>query len=699
VSRAPAVQLRGDALVTPGPRRAGTLTGVTALLTAPPIGEGPAHTPTAKHAELIRAVVLSRIIRRLEQPDGHTGDLAWLDSYLRLLDPDSGAEPVLGSDPAAVERHWTDRLDAYEFTLGDAGLGGLSPWLRLERTDALFVCAAGLVEDDMRFGSLFASLQAPLRSRRPCIGLLNWLISDAAEEHALVARGERLARRGIVAAGDQDEPRAEWVVRVPPAVGELLRSGRIDPTTLPTGLAFAPAYTFPAPDETWVDAGAADQVRGLPALLASGVLSAVVVRGLGHSGRRTILGSAAAELGRDLLLIDHAVATAEAWQTFAALTDLGQLLPVIRCQPGLDAPLELDVPAGVFGTVGVLAPPGGGLTGHLLRRSVTIDLGAPDPDARRRLWVEAGLDPVRDDLADITATFLLTAGNIVLASEQLAAVPPPVRSTDVRDAVRQVHRHQLEPLAARLDPHLTPVPVLDPIAAEEVDALLLRCRHRERLAAAQATAGRGLRALFSGPSGTGKTLTARYLAGCLSLDVYRVNLASVVNKYLGVTERNLDTVFSVAEELGVILLLDEGDALMTRRTDVGDANDRYANLETNFLLQRLEAYSGIVLITSNAAGRIDQAFQRRIDITVDFQPPGAEQRWQIWAAHLPPDHDVGDRLLTDVARRCTMTGGAIRNVAVHATLLALDAGVPVDEAALLKALRREYRRTGGTYPL
>lgn len=671
---------------------------MTALLTAP-VGEGPGRTPAARHAELIRAVVLARIIRRLDQPEGHTGDLAWLGSYLRLLDPHGESEPTLGRDPADVERYWTDRLDAYEFALGGAGLGRRSPWLRLEREDAMLVCAAGLIEDDIRFGSLFASLQAPLRSRRPCIGLLNWLLRDAADEHALVAIGERLARRGILAVGDRDEPRAEWVVRVPLPIAELLRTGRIDPATLPTGMTFAAAEGFPAPPETWVHPVVAERVAGLPTLLGSDTLSAVVVRGLGRSGRRTILGSAAAELGWDLLVIDHATASPETWQIFGALTDLGQLLPVIRCQPGPDAPLELPVPAGTSRTVGVLAPPTGGLTGDLLRRSVTIDLNPPGPGARRRLWLAAGLDPARDDVDEITDTFLLTPGNIVLAAEQLAASGPPVRTTDVRDAVRQLHRHQLEPLAVRLEPHLAPIPVLDPVAAEEVDALLMRCRHRERLAEAQATAGRGLRALFSGPSGTGKTLTARYLAGCLGLDVFRVNLAGVVNKYLGVTERNLDTVFSVAEELGVILLLDEGDALMTRRTDVGDANDRYANLETNFLLQRLEAYSGIVLITSNAAGRIDHAFQRRIDITVDFQPPSAEQRWQIWAGHLPRDHEVGDRLLTDIARRCPLTGGAIRNVAVHATLLALDAQAPVDEAALLAALRREYRRTGGTCPL
>ena len=243
-------------------------------------------------------------------------------------------------------------------------------------------------------------------------------------------------------------------------------------------------------------------------------------------------------------MIDHAVAAAEAWQTFAALTDLAPLLPVIRCQPGLDAPLELGVPDGISGTVGVLAPPGGGLTGELLRRSVTIDLGPPDPDARRRLWVDAGLDPARDDLADITDTFLLTPGNIVLAAQQLAARPTPVRSTHVRDAVRQLHRHQLEPLATRLDPHLTPVPVLDPVAAEEVDTLLLRCRHRERLAAAQATAGPRRARPVQRPErhrqDPGRPVPRRLpLARRLPGRTW----PRVVNKYIGVTERNLDTVF------------------------------------------------------------------------------------------------------------------------------------------------------------
>ena len=138
---------------------------------------------------------------------------------------------------------------------------------------------------------------------------------------------------------------------------------------------------------------------------------------------------------------------------------------------------------------------------------------------------------------------------------------------------------------------------------------------------------------------------------------------------------------------------------MTGRTEVGNANDRYANLETNFLLQRLETFEGIVITTSNASNRIDAAFQRRIDVTVEFLPPDADARHQIWAAHLPSDHAVSPQLLEEVARRCALTGGRIRNAALHACLLALEGDRPVVDEDLGAAIQREYRRMGATFPL
>jgi SpoVK/Ycf46/Vps4 family AAA+-type ATPase len=173
----------------------------------------------------------------------------------------------------------------------------------------------------------------------------------------------------------------------------------------------------------------------------------------------------------------------------------------------------------------------------------------------------------------------------------------------------------------------------------------------------------------------------------------------VVNKYIGETEKNLERVLSRAEELDVILLLDEGDALLTKRTSIHNANDRYANLETNYLLQRLESFEGILIVTTNAVERIDNAFHRRMDVVVDFRPPDAAERWSIWQMHLPPTHDVDSSALTELATRCVMTGGQIRNAALHAAVLALDRREPVSFSHLEPAVRREYRKMGGTCPL
>jgi SpoVK/Ycf46/Vps4 family AAA+-type ATPase len=204
--------------------------------------------------------------------------------------------------------------------------------------------------------------------------------------------------------------------------------------------------------------------------------------------------------------------------------------------------------------------------------------------------------------------------------------------------------------------------------------------------------------MFTGPSGTGKTLAARLLAATLGKDLYRIDLSATVNKYIGETEKNLEHAFSAAEELDVVLLLDEGDALMTARTDVATANDRYANLETNFLLQRIETFNGILLVTTNAADRVDKAFSRRMDVVVAFRTPDNVQRYDILRMHLP-DHAVNDDLLQEIAHRCMLTGGQLRNVALHAQLLALQSGGCVSDDDLRAALLREYRKTGAPCPL
>jgi SpoVK/Ycf46/Vps4 family AAA+-type ATPase len=365
---------------------------------------------------------------------------------------------------------------------------------------------------------------------------------------------------------------------------------------------------------------------------------------------------------------------------------------------------------GYRGTLGITMSRAGGIDGGAMHNALTLTLPAPGPEQRRLFWQKTNL-PMRANDAEMAAErFLLTGGRIahvarLAHNNMLLAGRAQATPEDVRNAMRAANRQALETLA-------TPLKavagwsslVVAPRVAEELDVLEARCQARERLLQHVGPAfahnlNRGVRALFSGPSGTGKTLAARALAGVLHMDIYRVDLAGVVNKYIGETEKNLNRIFTYAEELDVILLLDEGDSLMTQRTDVRGANDRYANLETNFLLQRLESYEGIIVVTSNAAQRIDQAFIRRLDVVIDFVVPETEQRRLLWQLHLPHNHDIEATFLERAAQRCKMTGGQIRNTALHASLLALHARRPVTSEDLAAALQREFRKAGQPYPL
>ncbi|HET9829078.1 MAG TPA: AAA family ATPase [Nocardioidaceae bacterium] len=574
------------------------------------------------------------------------------------------------------------------------------PLARLTPLEADVVVAAGLIELDIRFGALFATLQNPLQSRRPCVGLLCWLLGEL----DLTGVCHDLSRHGLLAIDNLDDPRAEWVVRVPVPVWDAVSGGRIDPTTLPSELTLR--TDFPLLEDVAVSPDQASLPKRLPDLLTDSMMSALVMRGPQGSGRTTLLGSAAATLGLGVLVYDGELA-GPSWSVFEALTVLTPVLPVVRVEPGPGEVLTLPPFRVDDRPLGVVCGRLGGLSGPSLEHGLTLTVRPVGREGRRQLWAAGGVDDLTADADEIADRFLLTPGNVRRAApvarlQAQAEGRSRVVAEDVRAASRTLRRQELETLAALLDP-LPPEarPVLSPTAQAELDALLVRCRHRERLSESVAHVGlnRGVRALFSGASGTGKTLAARHLAAVLALDLYRVDLAAVVNKYIGETERNLDRMLTRAEELDIVLLLDEGDALMTRRTDVSSANDRYANLETNFLLQRLETFDGIVVVTSNAAGRIDPAFVRRIDVIVDFVPPDAAQRRQIWSAHLPPNHQVSEPLLDDLARRCSLTGGQIRNAAVHASLLAIDHDAPVGSAEILDAVRREYQRSGASSPL
>jgi len=199
------------------------------------------------------------------------------------------------------------------------------------------------------------------------------------------------------------------------------------------------------------------------------------------------------------------------------------------------------------------------------------------------------------------------------------------------------------------------------------------------------------RSLFAGASGTGKTLAAEVLANELRLDLYRIDLSSVVSKYIGETEKNLRRVFDAAEEGGAILLFDEADALFGKRSEVKDSHDRYANIEVSYLLQRMEAYRGLAILTTNLKSALDTAFLRRIRFIVQFPFPDAAMREEIWRRIFPPTLPTENLDLAKLAR-LHIAGGNIRNIALNAAFLAADAREPVRMTHMLRAASTEYAK-------
>jgi SpoVK/Ycf46/Vps4 family AAA+-type ATPase len=238
---------------------------------------------------------------------------------------------------------------------------------------------------------------------------------------------------------------------------------------------------------------------------------------------------------------------------------------------------------------------------------------------------------------------------------------------------------------------------------QELEDLVLRCRLRDGLVegfgpALRARYRPGVRALLVGPSGTGKTLAASWIATRLGLPLFRVELSAVTSKYIGETEKNLSELLSRAEENDVVLLFDEADSLFGKRTEVRDAHDRFANAQTNFLLQRLDNYDGIVLLTSNSRARFDAAFARRLDLILEFPLPGPEERRALWLAHLGGSHRLTPAEINRIAVAAELSGGQIRSAVLSAAIHAAKHGGAIRLPDLAASLLQEYRKLGRQLP-
>jgi hypothetical protein len=311
------------------------------------------------------------------------------------------------------------------------------------------------------------------------------------------------------------------------------------------------------------------------------------------------------------------------------------------------------------------------LDGHLDRLVAQFDLEAP---AMRSAWARA-------------------QGRLAAGSAETPTVEALGQA--LWEVCRVQARPQLDDLAQRIEPVAAWEDLVLPEAQRQtLREIAIHVRQRTQVYeqwdfASKGRRGLGISALFAGASGTGKTMAAEVLAGELRLDLYRIDLSGVVSKYIGETEKNLRRVFDAAETSGAILLFDEADALFGKRSEVKDSHDRYANIEVSYLLQRMEAYRGLAILTTNRKDALDEAFLRRIRFVVQFPFPDAAQRAEIWRGIFPAATPTAG-LDVELLARLNVPGGNIRNIALHAAFLAAEAGQPVGMAHLLAAARREY---------
>ena len=357
----------------------------------------------------------------------------------------------------------------------------------------------------------------------------------------------------------------------------------------------------------------------------------------------------------------------------------------------------------------LLGPPG---TFLQVPREVTlwrVEVDTPDFDARRAAWNAALGKPASASetarLADAFQFGPLRIQQTVNLAIGFAALRDPVNpqptTGDLLDAGRALTAPQVGGLVVQTKPRYTwDDIVLPPDKLRQLRSIAAWVQFRRQVHqdwgfGHKLSRGKGLNVLFTGPSGTGKTMAAEILAHELSLDLLQIDLSSVVSKYIGETEKNLSAIFREAEQSQALLFFDEADSLFGKRTEVKDAHDRYANIEVNYLLQRVEQYEGVVVLATNLQRNIDDAFLRRIKEVVDFPFPDDRLRARIWRAHFPSEAPKADDINFDfLSSQFKLTGGNIKNIVLNAAFLAAEKGRPIEMSDLVLGTRSELRKEG-----
>ncbi len=634
-----------------------------------------------------------------------------LDRFRGLHISPAQVDSLLSAPPSPVPPHdgYADRLaglesdaDVAERAGGDLRLRRLARAFDLDELDVEALLIALAPDLDERFERLYGYLHDDVSRRRASIGLwleLCGLKPAGAVAWRRLAPGGTLTESRLVLVEDAERPFLTRSLRVPDRVTAFLL-GDDSPDAELSALVYSSDSAMPA------------AATGLVRWLKQDARLAYIRERPGSAGAPLALGAISA-VGRRPLAVDlrRVRADDDPLRLAALAAREARLVGAVL----VAGPIEAIAARGVAAIQAFSELPGRVvLVGScnwdpIWSRDVPFLWEAPAVSAaeRAQLWRagvngEAGpdLDPVES-----TAQFRLTAEQVKRATQaarlQASAAGRAVEAADLRAGARAQNAAGLERLARRIEPSVGFAGlVLPPDVLEQLNELTVRARQRERVLdewkmAGAASRRRGLTALFAGASGTGKTMAAEVVAGEMGLDLYVVDLSSVVDKYVGETEKNLDRVFAEAETINGVLLFDEADALFGKRSEVNDAHDRYANVEIAYLLQRMEMFEGIAILATNLRSNLDEAFARRLDTLIDFPEPEEEDRLRLWdlciGSRVPRSNDID---LAFLARAFKLSGGNIRNIAVAAAYSAAEGGHALNMSDLVRGTQWEYRKLG-----
>ena len=581
--------------------------------------------------------------------------------------------------PACLEALRTAPAEA------DRRLVALADALGLDDAELMTVALCTAVEQDAGAARAVAAVQAPVGGSRPLLGLAATAFAGLGAGVLGLACG-RAAACGLLQLGEEPLALPERSLRVPlPILAVLAGLDAPWPNTV-----LLPASDLPLPIALLAEATARARAIGRGGL---------VVRCASAAEALAAAGLVARTLGVALARVEGETAPG-----FAAWLIAADRAPVFVPRLGPGERWRLPELAPYAGPWLVATGPEG-----IIEAETAPDewlLPVPDLAQRADLWTAAGAPPAV--AARAAESYRQGAGRIAEAAgrARLQAVRHGREQPAWEDvaagvalgagALAGLARHSA---AAVPDEAL----VLPPRLREGLERLLERARMRSRLheqlgPAVTSRYRPGVRALLFGDSGAGKTLAAHWLATRLGLPLYRVDLAALTSKWIGETEKNLSAVLSAAEHADVLLFFDEADALFASRTDVSDANDRHANAQTNYLLQRIEEFDGVAVLASNSRERFDPAFVRRLDAILEFPLPDAPARRALWLAHLGAWHTLAEAELDRLAVRVDFAGGHIRNVVLAAAARDAAGGRPIVWGELKPAVAEEYAKLGRAAP-